>query len=704
MYNQLNSANRGSTWMVALCLVFMIPSAFAQTANSNDDVIEEVVVYAQKREQTLMEVPQTIQVISGDTLEQRGIRSFSETLKLIPGASSHFSGGASSQGFNFRGTGAKSRVGDSATGFYFDDVPYYVPGSPYGPSLGLFDLESLEVLRSPQGTLYGQGSLGGVMIFRTEKPDFQKITGRVQVSGSEMKEGDNGHQLDGTVSFPLIKDQLALRITAGQEERPGLAESPEFPGDKDLDTSEDEYIRAKLLWEPSDDLSVQAMVWHSEQEQFFTPSDYASNDPPTVSPGTGGVKGAQDFDITLSSLVVNWATDFGTFTSSTSLAETEIEQTRNVVFPSVIPGLGIIEFELSADTQAEAESFNQEFRFASPDDGGPWSWIVGATYTDATNEADSIIEIRRPVFAAGTTVTPSELETEQWAVFGEVSRSFMDDAWNVLFGLRYFEDDRSNLTGSETFDAVSPRFNVSFTPSENALVYLNIAKGFQSGKFTDAADIALLESLGLSASPVLDEVSLWTYEIGARLDLFDGRLHLEPAIYYSEFEDFQSELFIGAAALDFNMDTEVKGIELVMSAILMDGLTLSYSADVNDSEPVDLSPITVTLPTGLQEGDQLPYVPGWSHSVFLDYERSFSGFRLYGQIGWTGQDGQIDIFSGLAADELDTWSARIGIAGDRWNLSIWGDNLTDQKGPIVTAVVPNRFDRREIGVTLGFNF
>jgi len=704
MYNHLSRAKHAAIWVVALCMGTIMPGAFAQIASSSDDVIEEVVVYGQKREQTLMEVPQTIQVISGEMLEQRGVQDFSDTLKLIPGASSHFSGGAISQGFNFRGTGAKSRVGDSATGFYFDDVPYYVPGSPYGPSLGLFDLESLEVFRSPQGTLYGQGSLGGVMIINTAKPDFEQLSGRIQVSGSEMKEGDSGHKVDGTISFPLIKDQLALRITAGEVERPGLAESSEFPGEKDLDSSEDWYVRAKLLWEPTEALSVQVMGWRTEQEQLFTPSDYASNDPPTVLPGTGGVKPAADFETTLSSLVVDWVTDYGIFTSSTSIVDIEFAQSRGVVFPSVIPGFGTFIFELTSDLVGEAESFNQEFRFASRDNGGPWSWIVGASYTDASNESDSITNITSPAFAAGTTITPAELETEQWSVFGEVSRSFMDDTWNVLFGLRYFEDDRSNLTGDETFDAVSPRFNVSYAPSDDALLYLNIAKGFQSGKFTDAGDIALLESLGLTASPVLDEVTLWTYEVGARLDFFGGRLHLEPTVYYSEFEDFQSELFIGAAALDFNMDTEAKGIELVMTAILAEGLTLNYSADVNDSEPVDLSPITNTLPSGLEEGKQLPYVPGWSHTVYLDYEKSFSSIRVYGQIGWTGQDAQIDIFSGLPADELDTWSARVGVAGERWNLTLWGENLTDQKGPVVTAVVPNRFDRRQIGVTLGFNF
>lgn len=699
-----NFLSRASCALVLLVVGMTIPGAYAQDEKASDNPMEEIVVRGQKREQTLMEVPQTIQVISGEILEQRGVRDFSDTLKLIPGASSHFSGGAGSQGFNFRGTGAKSRVGDSATGFYFDDVPYYVPGSPYGPSLGLFDLESLEVLRSPQGTLYGQGSLGGVMIINTANPDFEQLTGRIQVSGSEMKEGDRGHKIDGTVSFPLIKDQLALRITAGGVERPGLAESVEFPGEEDLDTSEDSYVRAKLLWHPSETLSVQVMAWRTEQEQFFTPSDYASNDPPTVLPGTGGVKPAADFDTTLSSLVVDWETEYGVFTSSTSFVDIEFEQSRGVVFPSEIPGFGTFIFELTSDLTGEAKSFNQEFRFASRDDDGPWSWIVGASYTDASNESDSVITITEPAFAAGTTVTPAELDTEQWSVFGEVSRSFKDDTWNVLFGLRYFEDDRSNLAGNETFDAVSPRFNVSYAPSENVLVYLNIAKGFQSGKFTDAGDIAILESLGLSASPVLDEVTLWTYEVGARLDFFNGRLHLEPAVYYSEFEDFQSELFIGAAALDFNMDTEVKGVELVMSAILADGVTLNYAADVNDSEPVDLSSIVDTLPSGLEEGEQLPYVPGWSHTVYLNYEKSFSSVRLYGQIGWRGQDGQIDIFSGLPADELDTWSAYVGVAGERWNLSLWGENLTDEKGPVVTAVVPNRFNRRLIGVTLGFNF
>lgn len=704
MHNHLSAAKHVSILVVALFTGMIIPGAFAQNANSSDDFIEEVVVYAQKREQTLMEVPQTIQVISGEMLDERGVRDFTDSLKLIPGASSHFSGGANSQGFNFRGTGAKSRVGDSATGFYFDNVPYYVPGSPYGPSPKIFDLESLEVLRSPQGTLYGQGSLGGVMIFTTQRPDFERTTGRIEVSGSDMKEGGSGYGVDGTISFPLIEDQLALRITAGAEEYPGLAEGPEFPDEENLDSGEDWYVRAKLLWEPLENLSVQAMGWRTEQEQFFSPSDYASNDPPTLLGGSGGVKPSQNYDTTLGSLFVDWETRYGIFSSSTSLIDIEFEQSRAVVFPSVIPGLGTFEFELTSDLVGEAKSFNQEFRFASRDSGGPWSWIVGASFTDASNETESIVVVTRPDFAAGTTITPAELDTKQWAVFGELSRSFMDDTWNALFGLRYFEDDRSNLESSDTFDVVSPRFNLSFAPSDNALVYLNIAKGFQSGNFTDAGDQALLKSLGLEASPVLEPVNLWTYEVGARMNFFANRLFLEPAVYYSDFEDYQSELFIGAAALDFNMDVEVTGFELVLTAILLEGLTLSYSGDVNNSEPVDLGTIANNLPNGLEEDRQLPYVPRWSHTVYLDYTKSFQAIALFGQIGWRGQDGQIDIFTGEPADELDTWSARVGLSGDRWNLTLWGENLTDQKGPVVTAVVPNRFDRRQIGVTLGLNF
>jgi outer membrane receptor protein involved in Fe transport len=174
-------------------------------------IMEEVVVTAGKREESLMDAAQSVQFLSGEELWNVGFTKLDDVVQLVPGVSLP-SGTASIRTYNIRGTGAMT-TNDSPVGFYIDQMPYYIVDYPYAPDSELFDLESVQVLRGPQGTLYGQGAMGGTMLITTKRPDLEQVRARVRAGASTMRDGGDGHMTDASLSFPLIPGEMAMSIT-----------------------------------------------------------------------------------------------------------------------------------------------------------------------------------------------------------------------------------------------------------------------------------------------------------------------------------------------------------------------------------------------------------------------------------------------------------------------------------------------------------
>ncbi len=177
--------------------------AYAEDGQVQPGIVEEIVVTASKREEGLMDVAQSIQYLSGEELEGSGVQNLAQIVQLIPGVSLP-TGVASTRRYNVRGTGAV-RTNDSAVGFYIDGMPHYIVDLPFGPDTEVFDLESIQVLRGPQGTLYGQGAQGGTILITTAQPDLEQFRARVRAGASRMHKGGDGHTYDASISVPLMK-------------------------------------------------------------------------------------------------------------------------------------------------------------------------------------------------------------------------------------------------------------------------------------------------------------------------------------------------------------------------------------------------------------------------------------------------------------------------------------------------------------------
>src|SRR3954447_6690095 len=208
--------------------------AWAQETTSNTKAgrttsteLEEVVVTAQKSgAQSLQAVPLAIQAFGGEDLKEKNITSIGDLVSAVPGAYEGQRQSAASRSYNLRGAGGSNANGDSPIGYYLDDVPFVVTNFGIAPPVRFLDLERVEVLRGPQGTLYGQGSSGGVFIFHTRDPDLKefKFIGEAEI-GSTEGAGSANYSASGAMSIPLIEDKLALRVSGGHSFNPGWADA-----------------------------------------------------------------------------------------------------------------------------------------------------------------------------------------------------------------------------------------------------------------------------------------------------------------------------------------------------------------------------------------------------------------------------------------------------------------------------------------------
>ena len=692
--------------------------AYAEDGQSQPGIVEEIVVTASKREEGLMDVAQSIQYLSGEELEGAGVQNLAQLVQLIPGVSLP-TGVASTRRYNVRGTGAV-RTNDSAVGFYIDGMPHYIVDLPFGPDTEVFDLESIQVLRGPQGTLYGQGAQGGTILITTAQPDLERFRARVRAGASRMREGGDGHTYDASISVPLIEGTLAASLTAGASQDPGLAEGMDLPG-SDLDEDDRWYARLKVLWEPSDELSVTGLIQQRDLDERQHRGTYGSLDPPLLG-NTGGIAGGTGTELDLFGLNIEWDTGFATLTSSSSYMT--YEYLHDSGFSFFDPNLGNFLVSYTADRD-DVKTFNQELRLTSSGDGD-WDWITGVSYTQGEHPNSSVINYLEPPAFAGMAKDQVLTESTQMAWFGEVSRSLMDGLITPLIGLRYFRDDRDkeivstfeaygfvfpldNVDEDARFSLVSPRFNLRITPSEETMFFLNISRGFRSGTFNAPGVVAAVAVLGIPLDVTVPESTVWSYEVGGRFRLFDDSLLIEPSLYLADYEDYQFSGTLAGSVVRIGIE-EVKatGAELLLQwNTAVDGLSLSMIGSASSTKVEAIDAAADELLQGLQDGNQLPNVPEWDFRIGVDYERPVMGdWTAYASAFYFRRDGQSDFSTPLTSPVVSDLSLRLALANQNWRATLWGRNLTDDEGPasISAGSLLYRWDRRSVGVTLEYTF
>ena len=679
--------------VAAIAATLVLSDAGAQESPRQ---LEEVVVTAQKREQALMDVPLSVQAITAADLATRGTSDYSDLLQIIPSASFVSASAPGFETIQMRGI-ASGTTGDATVAYYIDDVAFGIPNLQIAPPARFYDLERLEVIRGPQGTLYGQGAMGGMLKFVTNRPNLEEFDFKARGSAYSTDGGDDSYNADAMINAPLVKDTFGLRISGGYEDVGGFADAPDFPGE-DVNGADLSNIRVRGLWAAADTLSVSGSYWHIEADQDFGNTFANDIDDPTII-DTYGIDGFINTKVDTADLTLDWEMPFANLISATGY----IEHTLDFVYPLDTSG-----FPSYNDSTFETDSFTQELRLVSNDDESAWKWVAGVYYRDATVDNDILylLDIGTGSIDYPVINQTGDLSTESYNIFGELSRKFFDDRLQALVGLSYFEDDRKTTDGKNyldldrtafvpvagddaTFDSTNPRFNLMYSPSDNGNVFLNIAKGFRSGTIQTQASVDAAEAIGISTSTGVDPDKVWSYELGTKWQLADNTVLLEAALYYSEWEDIQIQFPTGGViALANGGDAEISGIDLALAwATPLDGLNVQLSGNYNESEFSEVKPgITASVPT-IADGEQIPLVPQSNVSLSGDYSWDMSnGLTGFAFAAYSYRDSQINTSGEESGEPVDV-KARLGVRTEHWSAALFGNNLLNDDDAVLISAV-----------------
>lgn len=722
------------TCLAAVLLTVLViggaPGAFAE----EQPVIEEVVVTAQKREQLITEVPSSLQAFSGESLEEAGYSDLTVFLREIPSATiGNNVGGGAFNVIHMRGSGGLGQTGDGAVAYYLDEVPFGILNFQFSPVSNMFDLARVESLRGPQGTTWGQGSMGGTIRYIVNNPDLSEFGLKLQGSYGEVEDGDTSYKLNAAINIPVVEDVFAVRIAGGQERRGGYAEAPDVTGD-DLNEETLDNYRIKALWQATERLDVSALIWHMETDMDYS-NALGTVDPPVLPP-TGGERGFMGGESDVYSVTLNYAADHFDVVATTSFLDHDVPLLIAFVDPLAGP--------IRADQRYETETLAQEFRLVSTGEG-PFNWLVGGYFSDTEQTHRQDQRFQNPFIQAFVGVDAiSDVDSEVLAVYGEVSYELFDGKLVPLFGLRYFEDDRDLVSNSirasgigpmslpfgtcdpavlaplgltcevmlpefvfdDTFDSVNPRLNLSYFPNETSMYYINIAKGFRSGTIQPLAAVQAAAFIGVNTTQTLDDDSVISYEIGAKWELLDRRLAIELALYRAEYEDAQV-LFgtpVGVPASATGGDYEADGVEFSVRFSPLPGLTLAtvYSGVSSEWTSVDAG-VAVAV-AGIGDGDDVPYIPESDWNVSIDYTGALgdTGLTHFEHISYARREDQFD-YSLNRSDDVDDLNIRVGVAGNGWQVSLYANNVTDERNMALNLGSTVYSQRpREIGINVQF--
>jgi iron complex outermembrane receptor protein len=659
-----------------------------QPSNSNSEQVPEIVVSATKvGEQSLSDVPMAIQAFKGETLVNQGIREVKDLIELIPGASEQSEIGAGYKVFSFRGSGAGGPIGDGMIGYYLDDTPFGIPNFQAAPPIQFFDLERVEVLRGPQGTLYGQGSMGGAIIYHTKNPDLSKFTLDSEVATSKTAEaGDMNYRVAAAVSLPLVSEKLAVRLSGGYDYRAGYsdvyqAEPVGTPYKTDANKIRSSDVQAVILWKPTDRLTFRTRAW-----QFRTDQDYLqvmnSLDPPYAS-NQGTVDGYDRRKSNYFSNTITYEFDSVLLTNATSYQES-LPGGFGVGLGLGPPlGTGVLV------NGGHAHNAVNELRVSSAGDS-PFHWVAGTFYQNATGYYS--FGITFPTLAlSGGTIT----RTKNHSIFTELSYDLFGGKLVPLVGVRYFEDKRTSdsvsngieASSSANPDKVTWRANLAYHVTDDLMLFLNAGTGFRSGILQSQAQADAVIADGVPSGLSLTPDELRNVEIGLKGVVADGKFRFATSVYDIRYRNLQSAFptSIGLAAFANLGDSKTRGIDIdLMWYTPIDGLSVSVIGNVNEAEFTAVIPEFVDAVPGTSNGSRLYNTPPYNWRLDLGYERPA------GAGGWTVFANASGSTAGAArnpnavvsrTDSYSLFSAILGLRKEKYEIALYGDNLTDERGP-----------------------
>lgn len=682
-------------------------SSSAAPSQSAGEGIEEIIVTAQKREEKLRDVPISISAVTGAQLERRGASRISDYAGYIPAL--NFSvGDRPGQGeIILRGvTTATSPA--AATAVYVDEVPTTTHGTwganGYKPlDLFPYDLERVEVLRGPQGTLYGDSTIGGLIKYVTRQANADGFSAAVGVEGMSISGGESvGGSVRGMVNIPVSPGLLGVRLSAFAQQTPGYITNI-ANGDKGINEMRQRGGRLAARLTPNDALSVEAQWLHTELETDGLAETLLASG--TKRPLYGDYKGSspirepsdQGFDLVAATVRYDFGPVNLTSVSSYSKATNDPINDLTTFFGSLIPmltGGAINDGLVAAHLPVTNEKYTQELRLASALDQRI-TWLIGGYYSreDTDSRARYV-----PLFADGTPITDLlEFYDEHvknrytdFSFFGNATFN-VTDRWEVSAGVRHSritEDFHDRLVGLllsgsptvpyfddiETNDrATTWSLGARYVASDDLMVFARAASGFRAGG---------INYTWPGAQKRFDPDSMVSYEVGIRADFLDDRVTTDLTVYYLDWTD----LFILAYTQDeFQFGYQTNGgkaaglgMEFTATVRPMRGLTLTATAACSGLKARE------SLPTlGAEDGDRTPNSPAWSGSLAADYVLPLTdrwNVSLGGGVRIASHTYSLFIHDPqtMRISSYEAIDLNAGVSNDRWTFRGYVKNLTNE--------------------------
>ena len=763
----MSRRNRRLAGIFALTSTALAASAYAQEtapggsttppAAKNSDQIETVVVTANKRKEDASKVGSSVSVIRGDDLVAEHITSFEDITRALPNMSFSGGGGGGNTGngpglSNIQIRGISSQAGSATVGVYLDDVSMTV-ANLY--SLGsaepkFFDLDRVEVLRGPHGTLYGASSMGGTIKFVSKQPDLTETTNEFYTDVSNTQGGGTNYTAYGITNLPLIPSQMALRLGVETAYKSGyINQVSPVTGSTIASGINNEYdtvFKAALKWMPTKNLTITPAVFYQQVTTGDIDVSYI-NLPENETSKLVREPGSDQ--LLVPSLTANYGLDFGDLTSVTSYFQRKFNRTQDgttVNSPYIgslisIPSLSAVVSGLPSAVYLnnQVRQFSEEVRLAShPYDQSvsPFTWLAGGYVSDlhtSVSDNEPIFGINSAFAAAG--VSPSDpnvlagaipegfpgdssyfaqrhYHDTQDAIFGELNY-YVVPTLHATVGVRYLQTkdtlDRvgdlyynvSPLTDANGYihtvsssngNATTPKVSLTWDLDKTDTLYASAAEGYRAGGSNFPIPQAYCGLPG-PAPQSYGSDSLWSYEMGDKSRFFNNRLSVEASVFYVNWKNLQQQIPLGCG---FNYNTNVGdatsyGAELSFKAKPASSVLIGLDIGATHATLTDNAGANAGV-TGAVDGANIPGVPKFNVALTGQYDFHISGDTygfVRGEGHWTGSsNGALDPNNpDYTRPSYSTFDASAGASMGKWELSLYVKNLFNNDTIIQHPVV-----------------
>lgn len=645
--------------------------------------IAEIVVTATRRQETIDKIPVSISAFTQESMDEQGIKSIDDVARFTPGLTFAPSSDGLTNSIAIRGVA--SGVGASTTGVYIDDTPVQVRSGTGVVTENVypqvFDLQRVEVLRGPQGTLFGTGSMGGTVRFITPEPSLDQYSGYARAETGITKHGDPSYEAGVAGGGPIVDGKVGFRVSAFYSDTGGYVDRRPFSGnvvtDEAINSDKTTVLRGALKFAISDSLTVSPSIFYQRKRKFdgYFWESLSDNRDSTFNVGWDQPQPTTD-SFTLPALNVRWKMAHSELISNTSFLYRSLDRSSDystylwfALVGDPTPTAPLPNYRSVSNASVRQNSFTQEIRLQSTDTDSRLQWVVGALYQSSrlyTNQyaVDPLLPQLsldvygapiEDIFGVGLTDGKYSATIDQWAkdkqsaIFGQIDYSFTEHLKGTL-GLRvakttleFFRqfggpllcvacDGSVETTGGKTPSShpVTPKVGLSYEPDSHSLYYFSAGKGFRVGGVNNPSVATDRPGCpgGLKAPESFAPDRLWSYEIGAKNQFANGKFRTQASVFYIDWQDIQQSVSANGCFTSSYKDNlgsaKVTGFDLSAELRPLPGLSLGVSGGYTRARYSETAFGAPARGTGIRaiiaaDGDSLGVSP-WNATLSGEYE------------------------------------------------------------------------------------